>query len=302
MYNILVKNGFTYLGSNLIRYFLSINQDYKIINIDDCENIYDTLDDIISDNYIHIKCGSYENNFLTFILKTYNINIIINFNMDYNNHQWFINSNILYNSCIEYGKINKIIEFSSDDIYDKENTNIYFESDNLYPNNKFSCYNMYMENTLKMFYNKDKIPYIICRICNIFGNINNKNVDYISNMLQNIVHNKNVSIYNDGNDLNSYLHIFDLCEAINIIILKGQIDNIYNIGSHENISENQIINLFIDQMIENKKSISKYEIFSFKNSNYFNKKTMSIQKLMNIGWNGPTISIYDEIKKYVQLI
>jgi len=300
MYNILIINGLGYLGSNYIRYILSKSNEYRIINLDTFDKIFDPLYDIKHENYFFIKGDLNEYNFITYVLNHYNINIVINFSLDCIDKTWYyvMKYQNLINASLNYGKLDKIISISTDDVYSTFTSSSYFdENAQTYPNTEFSCINTYIENILKYYYDKFKLPYICCRICSIFGNINEENKDDLYNKVYDMLKNNIIHINNEGNDQNTYLHIIDFCEALSTIVKQSEIDNIYNIGYISTNTELDIFNYIISKRNDN---ISSYEINNIYNLNYYkNKKPMDIKKLYELGWNGPKISIYDEIDKYI---
>lgn len=300
MYNFLVIHGLGYLGSNFIRHILNNYNDYRIINLDNFEKIYDPLYDIQHKNYFFIKGDCNEYNLLLYLLHQYDINIIINFSLDCSDKTWYhiMKYNNLINACLNYGKLTKFINMSTEDLYSISTDNLTLnEYSEIYPNTEFACVNMYIENLLKYYYDKFKLPYISCRICSIFGNIYNQNKDDLYQKVYDFMNNNIMNLNNDGNDKNTYLHILDFCEALCIIVKESHIDNVYNIGSVSMHTESEIYK-YINE--KHKTTNVSYEINYVKNLNFYkNKKCMDIKKIYELGWNGPSISIFDEIDKYV---
>jgi len=303
MYNFLVINGLGYLGSNFIRYILNNYDYYKIINLDNFEKIYDPLYDIQHKNYFFIRGDCNEYNLLSYVLNHYDINIVINFSLDSLDKTWYhiMKYNNLINACLNYGKLSKFINMSTEDIYSTYTESITCnENSEIYPNNEFACVNIYIENLLKYYYDKFKLPYISCRICSIFGNIYTQNKDDLYQKVYDFMNNNIINLNNDGNDKNTYLHILDFCEALYIIVKESNFNNIYNIGSVTMCTESEIYQYIKEKYKTNDVC---YEIYSVTNLNFYkNKKAMNIKKLYELGWNGPSISIFDEIDKYVSNI
>lgn len=243
MYNFLVINGLGYLGSNFIRYILNNYNDYRIINLDNFEKIYDPLYDIQHKNYFFIKGDCNEYNLLLYVLHQYDINIVINFSLDYSDKTWYhiMKYHNLINACLNYGKLSKFINMSTEDIYSTYTENLtYNENSEIYPNTEFACVNIYIENLLKYYYDKFELPYISCRICSIFGNIYNENKDDLYRKVYDFVNNNIMDLNNDGNDENTYLNILDFCEALCVIVKESNINNVYNIGSVTMCTESEI--------------------------------------------------------------
>lgn len=301
MYNILVINGLNYLGSNYIRHVLNNFDEYRIINLDTFDKMYDPLYDIQHKNYFFVKGDCNEYNLLLYILNHYDIDIIINFSLDSSQKTWYyiMKYHNLVNACLDYGKLKKFINMSTEDVYSTySNTSSCDENSEIYPNTEFSCINIYIENILKYYFDKFEFPYINCRICSIFGNVYEENKDDLYQKAYYLIKHNIIHTNNEGYDQNTYLHILDFCEALCIIVSKASIDNTYNIGSPNMITESDIF-----KFLKEKYEISDCEINSLRNLNFYkNKKPMNLKKLYELGWNGPTISIFHQLDIYVNKI
>jgi len=90
------------------------------------------------------------------------------------------------------------------------------------------------EQLLISFCETYEINYRILRLCNVYGNQDQKvskkknAIQYMINLLKN---NEDVFLYDKGDHLRDIMHVDDVCMAINIILENGKINKIYNVGS-----------------------------------------------------------------------
>lgn len=130
--NILVTGGCGFIGSNFLNYMIEKYPEINFVNIDslyycaDINNI--TKKNRNKNNYKFIKGNIQNKEFVDYILKTNNINIIIHFaaqshvDNSFSNPIQYTKDNILgthnlLESVREYGKINKFIHVSTDEVY-----------------------------------------------------------------------------------------------------------------------------------------------------------------------------------------
>ena len=78
------------------------------------------------------------------------------------------------------------------------------------------------------------INYRILRLCNVYG-VGDKKSSKKRNALQHlateVVRGHNINLYNDGKDIRDFMHVKDVCRAIDCVINCGEINDTYNIGS-----------------------------------------------------------------------
>ena len=64
-----------------------------------------------------------------------------------------------------------------------------------------------------------------------------------------------VPVYGDGLNVRDWLYVYDHCEAIDVVLHKGKIGEIYNIGGHNEKTNLEITHLILDEMNKDKNSI-----------------------------------------------
>lgn len=292
--NLFITGGCGFIGSNFCNYI--VNKVNKLVIIDKLDYICNekNINDIIKlKNVIFIKDDLLKHNILE-TLEKYEINYIIHFaaqthvDNSYNNFSNFINDNIiatynLLNSVyiydLKYNKKINILHFSTDEIYGstseegylfKEETN--FNPTNPYASTKASC--EMIVNTYKYTY---KLPIIITRCNNVYGKYQYFE-KVIPLFINKAINNESLTIHGNGEYIRDFIHVDDVISAILIIMEKGIIGEIYNIGNDNPIRIIDLANIII-------KNIKSGRIEHIKDRAYNDfRYPLDMTKLKKLGW------------------
>jgi dTDP-glucose 4,6-dehydratase len=240
---ILVTGGCGFIGSNFIRYILNKYPSYKIINLDALTYAgnKDNLKDIESDRRYQFIQGRIEDpDTVTEALR--DCDIIVNFAAESHvdrsivNAQPFLITNViglqvLLNGAKSSG-IKKFIHISTDEVYGSlETDNGYFREDNsLSPNSPYSASKAAGDLLIRSYIKTYKFPAIIIRLSNNYGPYQFPE-KLIPLMVTNLIDKKPVPVYGKGLDIRDWLYVEDTCFAIDLIMHKGKLGEIYNVGS-----------------------------------------------------------------------
>ncbi|MDI9319581.1 MAG: NAD-dependent epimerase/dehydratase family protein [Phycisphaerales bacterium] len=125
--------------------------------------------------------------------------------------------------------------------------NILNEDNANFPYSPYGIVKNAMEHFLYYFKKKSNLNYTIFRISNVYGEGQNvsKGLGFINTALHNIVIKKPIVIFGDGENIRDYIYVYDLVKLMFIGISDGwDHSELYNIGSTQVFSLNQIIELF----------------------------------------------------------
>ena len=188
-------------------------------------------------------------------------------------------------------KIKKMI-FVSSYVYGIPNRNPINEKQEVKPHNIYAKSKVLSEELCKIYAEKYKIQIIILRPFNIYGNLQKDN-SLISNIIKSIKNGNNLTVINKNNK-RDYLFIDDLIDAIiKLIDYKCEFE-IFNIGSGEAYSFENIIQLFENST--NKKIKIKYAKSKINNIPKIQADTSKIKK--EIDWN-PKYSLVEGLEKII---
>jgi dTDP-glucose 4,6-dehydratase len=301
--NLLVTGGCGFIASNFINYYFHKNPTAKIINLDAmyyCASENNVSQNIReSDRYQLVKGNLCSFDLVRHILEIHKIDTVIHFaaqshvQNSFNDSLQYTQDNVLgthtlLEACRLYGKINKFIHISTDEVYGEsmiqENEEKKNENSVLCPTNPYAATKAAAELIAKSYYFSFKMPIIITRGNNVYGP-NQYPEKLIPRFIQLLKEDKPVTIQGDGTNLRAFLHVKDVCTAVELILEKGTIGEIYNIGSDEHLeySVTQIAEKLI-KLLKNAEDYDKW--ISYIEDRPFNDKRYHISndKLKKMGW------------------
>ena len=306
MRNILITGGAGFIGSNFINIYKLSHPDDYIVNIDKldyCSN----KDNIDHDIFIHANITDQKN--MLNILKQYNIDIIIHFaaqthvDNSFGNSIQFTQDNILgthslLEACRKYNKIKKFIHVSTDEVYGEVSINeSCSEKSILNPTNPYAATKCGAEFLVRSYYYSFKLPITIVRGNNVYGP-RQYNEKVIPRFITNLLQNKKCQIQGNGSNKRNFIHVNDFNSAIIKILERGKIVQIYNIGTTNEYSVNEIADLLIKRL---KPSDSFHDWVEYVEDRNFNDSRYSVNsdKLIELGWN-EKISFTDGINSTIE--
>jgi nucleoside-diphosphate-sugar epimerase len=130
------------------------------------------------------------------------------------------------------------------------------------------------------------LHYRILRLCNVIGpgdakvSAHKNGLQYLVNKLYN---NESVEIYGDGNFYRSYIHVDDVARAIDLVITKGNINEVYNVGNGKSWPFRDIIN-YCARSLDSKSSITYVEPKDLAKQVVVRSFTMDVSKLKSLGF------------------
>lgn len=307
MQNLLVTGGCGFIGSNFINYYFYKNQNVKIINLDAmyyCASADNIKPEIrTSERYTLVQGNLCSMDLLRHILNTHCIDTIIHFaaqshvqnsfddSLQYTNDN-IVGTHTLLEATKKYGKIQKFIHISTDEVYGesmlddaepKKN-----ENSVLCPTNPYAATKAAAELIAKSYYFSFKLPIIITRGNNVYGP-NQYPEKLIPRFIKLLQENKPVTIQGDGSNVRGFLHVYDVCSALECILERGQIGEIYNIGSddHHEYTVQEIANKLIEKIKKINNAEDAKQWITYIEDRPFNDKRyyISNNKLKKIGWN-----------------
>ena len=134
-----------------------------------------------------------------------------------------------------YGKIQKFVHISTDEVYGEAPAGSYQELSLLNPTNPYAATIAAAEFLVKSYGESFKLSYCIVRLSNVYGP--RQHVEkVIPRFINNLIEGKKLRIDGDGHQIRYYVYIDDIIRAIDIILNRGKTKMIYNIGSEDGLT------------------------------------------------------------------
>ena len=257
---LLVTGCLGFIGSNFVRHMASNYSDMSFINIDkmgigsNSRNLEDFEKKESSYTFIKEDISRIKN--LEKILDS--VDAVINFaaethvDRSISNPAPFIESNIMgvFNLLEAIRKMDKPIRYvqiSTDEIYGDILEGTFSETDRLKPSNPYSA-SKAAADMLCLAYNRTYgVEVLITRCTNNFGPF-----QYPEKLIPKTIiraeKNLQIPIYGTGENIRDWLYVLDHCEAIDLVMRKGQSGEIYNISSGNEISTISIAEKILDYL------------------------------------------------------
>jgi dTDP-glucose 4,6-dehydratase len=316
MINLLITGGCGFIGSNFINYIFN-EEKYKIVNFDAmyyCANENNILKHIRkSSKYELVKGNLCDINFINYVIETNNITHIIHFaaqshvDNSFDNSLQYTQDNILgthtlLEVCRKYGKIERFIHVSTDEVYGEsmlEDDEFHkTEHSVLCPTNPYAATKAGAELIAQTYYHSYKMPIIITRGNNVYGP-NQYPEKIIPKFIELLKSNKKVTIQGDGSCIRAFMHVDDALRAFEIILEKGKIGEIYNIGCDQGMEYSVLeIAKIIIKMVKNTENYDEW--IEYIKDRPFNDKRyyISNQKVKNLDWE-IKVNLIDGLKKLI---
>ena len=240
---LLITGGAGFIGSNFIHYIARKYPEYKIINLDkltyagNLENLRDIEN---NHNYKFIKGDIADRKIIDEIFKSRKIDAVINFaaeshvDRSIEDPGVFIQTDI-YGTYVLLEAVKKydskiFLQISTDEVYGSIENGSFKEDDPLKPNSPYSASKAGAEMIVRSFYKTYKTPVIITRTSNNFGPYQYPE-KLISLFVTNLIDDIKVPLYGDGMNVRDWIYVDDNCLALDIILHKSEVGEVYNIGA-----------------------------------------------------------------------
>lgn len=295
---ILITGGAGFIGSNFARYMVHKYPHHTFVIFDKLSyagNLVNLEDLKHKPNYTFIKGDVCDFNFLVHLLKDIDVvfHLAAESHVDHSltNSIEFTKSNTLgTHVLLEAARINpvkKFIHVSTDEVYGDIEEGSYKEDDKLSPNNPYSASKAAAEMIVRGYLQSFKLPIIITRGNNVYGPYQYPE-KIIPRFVCDLLENKRFPLHGSGHNSRTYIHVLDVCKALDIIFTKGVIGEIYNIGTDHEMSNIDLARLLIKKLGKDESYILRTADRPFNDKRY----SLNTEKLAQLGWK-PEIS-FDE--------
>lgn len=273
----LITGGAGFIGANFVKYMLNKYSDIQIIVLDSLTYAGNlgTLSEELKDPRIKFVKGDICDNTVTDrIFSENSIDYVVNFaaeshvDRSIENPQIFLQTNILgtqnlldtakkywtngkdENNYPVWKKGVKYLQVSTDEVYGSLSEEGYFtETTPLDPSSPYSAAKTGGDLIVKAYGETYKMPINITRCSNNYGPYHFPE-KLIPLIIRNILEGKQLPVYGDGSNVRDWLYVEDHCKAIDTVLNKGRIAEVYNIGGHNEKRNIDIVKLVISTIYD----------------------------------------------------
>lgn len=266
MTTLLVTGGAGFIGSCFIRHELNKHPDYKIINLDAltyCGNIENLNDVKNNPNYTFVHGNICDKNLVKELIEQ--SDCVINFAAESHvdnsieHPEIFVETNIqgtlnLLQASKESG-VERYLQISTDEVYGTlGKTGYFYETTPLAPNSPYSASKASADLLVRAYKETYGLPALNTRCSNNYGPYQYPE-KLIPFFISQLLKGEKVPVYGDGLNVRDWLYVYDHCDAIDVVLHKGKIGEVYNIGGHNEKTNLEITRLILEAMGKDESSI-----------------------------------------------
>jgi dTDP-glucose 4,6-dehydratase len=309
--SILVTGGAGFIGSNFIHHIMKRYPEYQVVNLDkltyagNLENLKGVDD---KPNYHFVKGDMANRELVEYIFERFKPCYVVNFaaeshvDRSIEGPEIFIKTNVygtqvLLDVAKEYWQKNEIfdsarfLQISTDEVYGSlplESDEKFTEESPLRPNSPYSASKAGADLLCRAYFVTYGMPVLITRSLNNFGPR-----QYLEKLIpltiRRALEGKPIPVYGDGQNMRDWLYVEDNCEAIDLVLHKGRIGEVYNIGGGNEWRNIDLVNLICEMLSElAEKPAEEYKrliIFVKDRPGHDRRYALSIEKIKReLGW------------------
>lgn len=269
---IIVTGGAGFIGGNFVHYLLKHHPADKIVCLDllTYAGNMETLAPVMAkDNFTFVKGDIADRNFIYRLFETEQPDIVLNFaaeshvDRSIKNPEIFLKTNILgtnvlLDACRTYG-IKRYHQVSTDEVYGDlplDRPDLFFtEKTPIHASSPYSASKASADLLVQAYHRTYHVPATISRCSNNYGPYHFPE-KLIPLMIVNALNDKKLPVYGKGDNVRDWLYVEDHCAAIDLILRKGKIGEVYNIGGHNERTNLEVVRIILrelgkdDSMIE----------------------------------------------------
>lgn len=261
---IIVTGGAGFIGGNFVHYMLNKYNDYKIICLDALTYAgnMETLEPVKNNpNFKFYKADIADRDAVYEIFEKEKPDIIVNFaaeshvDRSIDNPGIFLQTNILgtgvlMDACRKYG-ITRYHQVSTDEVYGDlplDRPDLFFtETTPLHTSSPYSASKASADLLVQAYHRTFKLPVTISRCSNNYGPYHFPE-KLIPLMIANALADKELPVYGKGENVRDWLYVEDHCSAIDLIIHKGRVGEVYNIGGHNEKTNLEVVKIILKEL------------------------------------------------------
>lgn len=272
MKKVLVTGGAGFIGSNFVKYMIDTHKDWTFVNLDaltyagNLENLKELEG---NERHIFVKGDITDRALIASLFDQYAFDYVVNFaaeshvDRSIKEPEIFLRTNVMGTQCLldaaktswQIGQDDqgypvfregmKYLQVSTDEVYGAlGKTGMFTETTPIAPNSPYSSSKASADLLVRAYNKTYKLPINITRCSNNYGPYQFPE-KLIPLMIGNTCDGKPLPVYGDGMQVRDWLHVADHCSAIDTVLQKGRIGEVYNIGGNNEKANIEIVRLIL---------------------------------------------------------
>ena len=262
--NIIVTGGAGFIGSNFVFYMLKTHPEDRIICLDKLTYAgnLSTLQPVMDQpNFRFVKADICDRKAVYQFFEEEKPDMVVNFaaeshvDRSIENPSIFLETNImgtavLMDACRKYG-IERYHQVSTDEVYGDlplDRPDLFFtETTPIHTSSPYSSSKASADLLVLAYHRTYGLPVTVSRCSNNYGPYHFPE-KLIPLMIINALNDKALPVYGDGLNVRDWLYVEDHCRAIDLILRKGRVGDVYNVGGHNEMKNIDIVTLICREL------------------------------------------------------
>ncbi len=259
---ILVTGGAGFIGSNFIFYLLENHPDYKIVCLDKLTYAgnLSTLSSVL-DRIVFEKVDICDRDEVDRVFSEQRPDVVVNFaaeshvDRSIEDPELFLKTNIigtsvLMDACRKY-EVSRFHQVGTDEVYGDlplDRPDLFFTEDTpLHTSSPYSSSKAAADLLVMAYHRTYGLPVTISHCSNNYGPYQFPE-KLIPLMIANALADKSLPVYGEGLNVRDWLYVEDHCKAIDLVLRKGRVGEVYNIGGHNEMRNIDIVKLICKEL------------------------------------------------------
>ncbi len=322
----LVTGGAGFIGSNFIIYLLKNFDDVEVVNLDkltyagNLDNLTEIEDDV---RYTFVQGDICDAELCRKLMVEHDIDYVVNFaaeshvDRSITDPGVFVRTNVIGTTTLldaaksvwqrgddVYKEGARFLQVSTDEVYGSLGDEGFFtEETPLCPHSPYSAAKASADMFVLAYGDTYKLPVLVTRCSNNYGPFQFPE-KLIPLMIDNAKQKKALPVYGDGLNVRDWLYVEDHCSAIKLVLEKGKLSEVYNIGGHNERTNITIVKTIIAELSKYDSAVTE-EIISYVEDRKGHDRRYGIDPKKigdDLGWQPQTpfeIGIVKTIKWYL---
>lgn len=254
---ILVTGGAVFIGGNFVHYMVDKYPNYMIVNLDALTyagNLETCQPVEGKPNYKFVKGDIADRKFIFDLFEKEKFDIVVNFaaeshvDRSVTDPEIFIKTNImgtqvLMDASRAFG-VERYHQVSTDEVYGDlplDRPDLFFtEETPLHTSSPYSASKASADLLVFAYHRTFGLPITISRCSNNYGPYHFPE-KLIPLMISRALNDEQVPVYGNGENVRDWLHVYDHCAAIDLILHKGKVGEVYNVGGHNERTNLEVV-------------------------------------------------------------
>lgn len=309
---IIVTGGAGFIGGNYIHYHLKAHPDERVVCVDNLTyagNLSTLAPVMDNPQFRFVKLDICNREGISNLFEEVKPDAVINFaaeshvDRSIESPGVFLKTNIigtasLMDACRAFGNV-RFHQVSTDEVYGDlplDRPDLFFtESSPLCASSPYSSSKAGADLLVMAYHRTYGLPVTVSRSSNNYGPYQLPE-KLIPLMITNCLNNRPLPVYGDGRNVRDWINVEDHCKAVDLIVRKGRAGEIYNIGSHNEMANIDIVKIIIKELGKPEELIT----FVTDRKGHDLRYAIDPTKIRNeLGWL-PETSFSDGIKKTIK--